>query len=75
MRAIVGNASNIEIFLILCIQLIYVWTVNLCDKNDMTPVSVFYNLTWQFSAFYKFSEKQNKTKTKRQVLNIELKYF
>ena len=34
----------------------------------MSPHSIFHNLTWKFSAFYKFSEKV-------QVLNIKLKYL
>ena len=34
----------------------------------MSPHSIFHNLTWKFSAFYKFSEKI-------QVLNIKLKYL
>ena len=34
----------------------------------MSPLSIFHNLTWKFSAFHKFSEKI-------QVLNIKLKYF
>ena len=25
----------------------------------MSPCSIFHNLTWKFSAFYKFSEKKN----------------
>ena len=36
-------------------------------KKDMAPRSIFHNLTWKFSAFYKFSEKKN------HVLNISLK--
>ena len=35
----------------------------------MSPLSIFHNLTWKFSAFYKFSEK----KTDVDVLNINLK--
>ena len=34
----------------------------------MSPLSIFHNLTWKFSAFYNFSEKI-------QVLNIKLKYL
>ena len=38
-------------------------------KKNMSPRSIFHNLTWKFLAFYKFSEK------KTQVLNIKLKYL
>ena len=34
----------------------------------MSPNSIFHNITWNFSAFYKFSETI-------QVLNIKLKYL
>ena len=56
LRAIAGNTSHIKIFLIVRIQFIYVWTVNLCNTKDMSQDSIFHNLTWKFSAFYKFSE-------------------
>ena len=37
----------------------------------MSPLLIFHNLTWKFSAFYKFLKKKNQKKT--DVLNIKLK--
>ena len=33
------------------------WTVNLSNKKDTSPCSVFHNLIWKFSAFDQFSEQ------------------
>ena len=65
--AAAGNTSHIKIFLILCIQFVLCMNCQFMSKKDMSPLLIFHNLTWKFSAFYKFSEKKN------DVLNIKLK--
>ena len=68
LRAIAGNTSHIKIVLIVCVQFGLSMDYQFMKKKDMSPHSIFHNLTWKFSAFYKFSEKI-------QVLNIKLKYL
>ena len=35
----------------------FMYGLSIYEKKDMSPHSIFHNLTWKFSAFYKFSEK------------------
>ena len=58
-RAIAGNTSHIKIFLILCMQLVLCIDCHFfLNKIDMSPRSIFHNLTWKFSAHEKIVRRK-----------------
>ena len=54
MLLILSTLKSVQYF---AYSLFYAWTVNLCNKKDMSPCLIFHNLLWKFWAFDQFSEQ------------------